>query len=352
MTSTGGFPLLLTNYRGSGIGDFGSSLIAHLTLQLPQLEIEETSLSGSGSVRQFVRSAGHRGQLIVNIGLTAWGKSGLRNFLGFGAVGLHRFTGYPTKVIVHHAIEVFDPRETGYALSRTTFKGAHLALRLLRECDVTVFSPRMRDILSQQYGARNIRLVPLPGERTRRLATSPLVGRGRVITVGYWAPYKGINLYLQVASHLRARAQFTLAGRPHLALSSDRSFRHQVEEWTARAAGAGVRVLGFLSPSQLDAEVSGPTIGVLPYTSVSGASAAFQMFAERGVPVVATDLPEFRYLKDLGAGILLSPATALGVSGTIEYLLDNPRKWLELAERQEQFNTRYSWSSFVDSLLM
>jgi glycosyltransferase involved in cell wall biosynthesis len=343
--------LLLTNHRGGGIGDFGITLRTLLQGRVRWLQVEETSISGEGAFRQSTKAAVYRGPVIANIGLTAWGRSGLRNFAGFSALELHRLTGFPTKVIVHHAIEIFNPSETGYDISTLVRKGAHQALMRVRKCQLIVFSPRLLDILTHDYGARNVLLTPIPGQRTRRLATPPDHVRPKIVHVGYWAPYKGIDDFIAVARRLQGRAEFVLVGQAHLGLSASEAFRRQVEGWKAQAAMFAVRLPGFLSAAELDNELSGPAVGLMPYTSVSGASASFQLFAERGVPVVASDLPEFQYLKQCGAGILVVPATLEGFITGIERLLDERGLWIELAERQEEFNKKYSWDNFVQNLL-
>ncbi|MCI4343416.1 MAG: glycosyltransferase [Thermoplasmata archaeon] len=346
-----GRSLLLTNYRGGGIGDFGLSLETHLKSRLGELETEETSLDGRGSLRQALHSATHRGPLFANLGLTAWGRSGVRNFLGFTAVGVHQSLSPPTTVIVHHAIEIFDLHETGYEVSRLVEAGAHAALRRVRKCDLVVFSPRLSEIMTDRYGARRVWLVPLPGELGLTQVTSLPAGPPKVVHAGYWAPYKGIERFVQVAERMKGRAEFLLGGRPHAALSTDDGFRQKVQHWTKQATEAGVRMTGYLTPEQLDLELTGSTVGLLPYTSVSGASASFNLFADRGVPVVATDLPEFRYLESQGAGIRVASPTLDGFTSAVEGLLNDREQWLELSRRQAEFVRRFSWDQFVGGLL-
>ena len=351
MASSGNPPLLLTNYRGGGIGDFGLTLEAHLRSRLNGLTTEETSIDGRGSFGQATRAAVHPGLLIANLGLTAWGRSGPRNLVGFTAIGTHRALGYPTKVIVHHAIEIFDLRETGYAVSPLVLKGAHLALAQVKDCELIVFSPRLRDMLADLYGARRVWLVPHPGELGRKRVSGTAPGRAKVVHAGYWAPYKGIDRFIEIAGRMKDRAEFVLVGRPHSALSSDTGFRQKVDEWTALGQRAGVRMTGFLSHAELDDEFSTLTVGLLPYTSVSGASSSFNLFAERGIPVVATDLPEFRYLETLGAGVLIAPPTVDGLSSAIARLLGDRELWLALSKRQVEFVEKFSWDRFVGTLL-
>jgi glycosyltransferase involved in cell wall biosynthesis len=344
--------LLLTNYRGGGIGDFGQSLERHLKARLGDIQTEETSLDGRGAFRQAVRAARHRGPLVVNLGLTAWGPSGWRNFIGFSGVALHRLLGRRTTVILHHALEILDPAETGYRITVGVRLGAYLVTRSVRNCEIVVFSPRLHELMSKRYGARRVWLVPLPGEPTRRLALPPGEGRLKVVSAGYWAPYKGIGLFVQLAARFRSRADFVLGGRPHTALSTDADFRASVEAWLHSAREAGVRMPGFQSPSELDAELSTAAVGLLPYTSVSGASASFQLFAERGVPVIASDLPEFQFLRSRGAGVVLASPTVDSLSDALSTLSSDADSWRTLAEKQSVFNQRYSWETFVDGLLI
>jgi glycosyltransferase involved in cell wall biosynthesis len=351
VSSSGKPPLFLTNYRGGGIGDFGFALGEHLASRLPNLRIEETSVSGEGCLQQSIGAATYPGQLIANLGLTAWGKSGLRNFTGLASIGLHRSLGQPTVALVHHAIEIFDPQETGYTLSRVVRSGAHAALRRIRHCDLVAFSPRVRDVLIGSYGAQSVWLVPLPGNPARIEPALPTGERPKVVNAGYWAPYKGIDLFLDVAEYLRHSGEFSLVGQPHRVLSGDPDFQQRVARWRERGRRLEVGTPGYLTTSELDAVLSGWTIGMLPYTSSSGASASFQLFTERAVPVVATELPEFRYLEESGAGVLIAPATVEGLSAAIRRLSTDRELWLSLAERQATFSRRFSWDSFVTSLL-
>lgn len=351
MSSSDSPTLFLTNHRGGGIGDFGLGLAASLATQIPRLQIEETRLDGQGGFVQARRARAFPGRLIANLGLTAWGRSRFKNYVGFAAVGHHGRSGLPTHVIVHHTIEQFDPAETGYRISSLIRWGAHQAIARVRGCNLTVFSPRLGTILRERYGAEHIRVTPLPGGEGRPVTNQRSPERARVVSAGYWAPYKGIDLFLEVARRQVSRADFFLVGRPHAGLSIDRNFQSQVLRWRKIAAEVGVATPGYLDGAGLDQILSGRSIGVLPYTSMSGASASFRLFSERGVPVVASDLPEFRYLVAEGAGIVIAPPTVEGIEAALERLLGNPRTAIDLASRQLEFSTRTSWKPFIHTLL-
>ena len=341
--------LFLNNYRGGGIGDFGASVLAHLRAAGVAIADEETRPDGVGLSGQLRRLRSVPGTLITNVGLTAWGPSGLRNYRGFRSIGRRPRRGGPTIALVHHAIEMIDLAEAGYPVSRLVRWGAHRALAWLRECDIVVFSPRLGQLLRDGYGARSVWVTPIPSAAPRRMPER--TGGWRVLNVGYFAPYKGIDEFLGVAELLRDRAEFSLVGRPHRVLSERAEFGAAVRTWTERAASARVAMPGFLPSDELDRLMSGRTIGVLPYTSSSGASASFGLFAERGVPVIASDLPEFRFLQECGAGIVLAPAHAKELATAVRGLLDDPSAWSELARRQAEFAKGHDWAGFVRELV-
>ena len=345
----GGRPvLLLTNYRGGGIGDFGEGLAQAARAAWPDLEVEETRAGGGHALRQAVRSAFSRKALLANVGLTAWGTSGVRNLLGFQGIRVHRSLGRPTIAIVHHTIEMFGSEDSGYHVSRLVRWGARWATRSLRGCDLVAFSPRVAEALRNSYGARSVWLTPLPGGRP--VPRVQLDGPAKVASVGYWAPYKGIDTFLEVAGHLRERAQFILAGTGHPLLAGRSPLREQIQAWRSGAEELGVQIPGYLKPEALSTALEGRTVGLLPYGAASGASAAFSLFVERGIPVVSSDLPEFRYLASEGAGILPVRSESAALTEAVRSLLEDPVRWADASRRQIDFGTRNNWDAFIQGL--
>lgn len=337
----------LNNYTGSGIGDFGHRLADELRSSNVPLVEEETRPDGSGALAQAARFRSERSPVMINVGLTAWGSSGLRNYRALAQLG-RRVTDRPTLVLVHHAIEMLVPAETGYAISRTTRWGAHRALAKLTDRDLIVFSPRLAELLRTGYDASSVWLAPMPTEPPRRMVYD---GVHRVLTCGYLAPYKGIDVALEVASRMRDVAEFSIVGRPHRVLSATPPFQTQVRVWANRARALRVTMPGYLADPALDAAMRGRAVGLLPYTSASGASASFGMYASRGVPVVTSALPEFLYLEKVGAGIVPVAGGPEAYVASLRRLIEDPDLWDELASRQREFAIRNSWSSFVARLL-
>lgn len=175
--------------------------------------------------------------------------------------------------------------------------------------------------------------------------------RPRVVTVGYLAPYKGIESFLDAAEALRSSAEFHIVGDVHRVLSEDSSFTGWVEEVKKRAHSCGVIMHGYLPEGDLFHYLENCTLGVLPYTSSSGASASLSTLASAGVPVVASDLPEFRYVQSAGAGIVLASTGRGALVSVLKSLIGNEGVLRELSSRQLAFARDHNWCSFTEQLL-
>jgi glycosyltransferase involved in cell wall biosynthesis len=340
---------ILNNYGNTGIGDFGTQLITHWKDLDDSLTWEVTNDQGEKFMSQILRIITDKNAIITNVGLTGWGKSGVRNFLGFLGIAIHQVVGRKTIVLAHHAIETFAPEETGYTITTLTKFGAHLALKLLKHCDLVVFNPALEQVLQIEYQITPSLVVPLPSKPCVALPSWESVPPV-VAMLGYWAPYKGIDIFLEAAKALREEARWVLAGKPHRVLFKTPEFKQKVSRWETMAREVGVELPGYVTEQRLSTLFGGRAVGVLPYTSMSGSSASFATFAERGVPVVASDMPEFRFLADLGAGLVLVPPEAKKLEEEVHALLSNRNRWEELAWKQLQFSQTYSWAQFVRQL--
>jgi glycosyltransferase involved in cell wall biosynthesis len=343
--------VVLNNYRGTGIGDFGATMFSLLARQVKVAQSIETDPNGRTWLQQVVCLLKRREPVIANLGLTAWGPSGVRNFAGFLALGARQRLGRPTTVVLHNIIEIIRPEDSGYSVNGLVRFGAHLAVSFLRKCHVIVFSPRMAEELQSSYGLRVALCTPLPcepsGDRTPRPSDPP-----RFVTVGYIAPYKGVEVMVRAKELLGEEVAMSIIGKPHRVLSSNPEFLRSVQTIEERARTSGIEFPGYVPDEELAQVLASSYAGILSYTSTSGASASFATLASAGLPVVASDLPEFRFLREKGAGVWLVPADPEALAGAIRMLTKDSKQWAELVERQRTFTTEYSWASFVQRLLV
>lgn len=342
--------LLLNNYAGTGIGDFGDRVQTLLAERGVTVHVEETLLGWSQFFRQFRSIVGYRGVLVANLGLTSWGRSGPRNLLGFFGLRLRGLRGRRTILLLHNAIEVIEPEDTGYRVGPVARWGAHFAVRLARRAEFVVFSRSLAEALRRNYGIAPASAQVHPCEAPAG-RPSPLTAQPVVVSLGYISPYKGTPTLLEVFRRLRPRIRLKLIGKPHRLLSGDPEFARPTALLLRTMETEGVELAGFVPDRELASVLSGCSIGLLAHTSTTGASGSFARLAGAGLPVVLPDLPEFRDLKAAGAGVVLARADPGSLAQALEGLLDEPARWAELVEQQRQFVDRFSWGRLGDWLV-
>ncbi len=344
--------LFLNNYVKTGIGDFGLQLIGYLKKR-EDVTVRTTSVVARDVVFDSWHIMRWRGTVIANIGLTTWGPSGFANFMGFGVIGLRAAFGRPTTILLHNIIEIIVPEDSGYNVDAATKFGAHLAVKLLSKANIVVFSHEICTLLNERYGIAPKRCDPLPCNRPGNLDALEQGHPGErplAITLGYLAPYKGLPAFVEARDYVPSHIRMAVAGGLHRILGGEGRFSRFANEIVARMRSKDIDYLGYVPDSDLDRLLKGRVVGVLPYTSLSGASAAFSRFASAGVPVIATDLPEFRRLQGLGAGIVLVSASPKEIGNAVDALLSDTVGWERASRCQLEFASRYSWNELTNWL--
>lgn len=342
--------LILTNYRLTGIGDFGTDLVSQLERVSSVQSVLETSPEGTGQIGQLIRCVLWSGPLVANVGLTSWGRSPIRNFLGFLTLWSRSLLGKKTVVLLHNAIEVIDASSSGYRISPITEGGGHLAVSLLRRTTIVVFSQRLNEILKTGYGIVAALVTPIPCRESAGTA-SPEPDIPIVVTPGYFSPYKGHGTLPAIRMQLKHRAQFVVVGGPHRALLPDPKYQEYYSSVSQQLQRAGIEVLGHLPDDALDELLAKSSAAILPYTSMQGGSATLSRLASNGVPVVAPKVGDVEWLRGLGAGILVAESSPSSLAGAVDLVLGDRRLREDLASRQVAFAARFRWPSFVDDLL-
>jgi glycosyltransferase involved in cell wall biosynthesis len=173
--------------------------------------------------------------------------------------------------------------------------GARLIRFLTTRSDVICVTLRRHE---QWLAARDpkARLIHIPlgvYDRPEILAES---GGRELLLFGNFAPYKGLELLLEVFRDLYRRdpaTRLTIAGSDH----------HRFPGYLARVRESfgnheGVRWLGPVPEPALRELFARATIVTLPYRASTGSSSVLYRAAGWGRPVVASDLPELRATAD------------------------------------------------------
>ncbi len=252
-------------------------------------------------------------------------------------------------MLLHTVIEAIDPASSGYRLGRVQRLGAHLAVEMLAKSRVVAFSKVISDSLKQEYGHPPDLVFPIPCNDDVPVSPSQVAPR-IVVIPGYISPYKNISLLPELKEAVGAAARFIVVGGPHRVLEGSAAYRARFESIQSALRSAGIEQSGYLPEAEFTELIRTATVGLLPYLTTQGGSAAFSRLASAGKPVVAPSLPEFNWLKQLGAGLLLTDPSPDSLGAGVLQLLNNPDLYKELQSKQLKFRTRYSWSNFTTEL--
>jgi glycosyltransferase involved in cell wall biosynthesis len=341
-----GEALLLSNFPATGIGSFGVELQHSLQQAGVEVRFESAATRWKGFVPQCVRVLSTPTPLVANVGLTSWGRSRARNLIGLWTLGARARRGRPTTVLLHNLIEKVDPENAGYRLGAASKFFAHRGIAGLRRAQLVVFSDELAEVLRRAYGITPSRELPLPcpppGRPSEDFERPP-----RVVYFGYLSPYKGVDLFMDAMQSLRPGVHAAVIGGPHSLLTAEADYRRFLSELNDRAQQTGTELLGYLSDSELRRVLERAFVAVLPYTSTTGASASFTQLASAGLPVIATELPEFRALKRDGAGVVLVTPDPASIQAAVRRLLADHDSWRELSRAQIEYARRHSWEDLA-----
>jgi glycosyltransferase involved in cell wall biosynthesis len=344
-------PLLLVNNHGqTGIGDFGFGLLSHLNEKGVHAAMKSTPVNWSGFTAYLHSVLSHKGGVIYNVGLTAWGDSPLRNFLGLLTIGLRHGLGHGDLILLHNVIEAIDTSTAGYRISGLVRFGAHFAVRQLKGVSTVVFSRRMRDLLRSRYGIEPLICHPLPVELKIKQGNSER-SLPNILAIGYLSPYKGYDLLFDAIKLIASPMKVVIAGDEHRLLKPNPDYQEFVAGLREKARVNGITLLPKVPEEDLPRFMSEIDIGVLPYAACQGACAAASLLIAYQIPILASDLPEFRELHEAGCGIVLSSRKAPEFAERLTGLLEDKELLMDLRTKQTRYAEQYSWSTFTDLLL-
>jgi len=341
--------LMVNNYAHTGIGDFGFDLHAKLKTRGIDLRLSATPMTWKGFLGHIMATICFDGQVVYNVGLTSWGRSPLRNFLGFLSILVRYKTGKKDVLLLHNLAEAVDVNTSGFHVSSLVTKGAHLAINQVRDLPIVVFSRNVRNLLMEHYGIVPAFWHPIPVEK-QPMGTKSKNDVPVLLAIGYLAPYKGYGLLLDVLKEDHLKVETLLVGDEHKLLSQNPAYQQFVSELRLRAAAQGVTLLPKVPTQDLPEFMSRVDLGVLPYSASQGASAAAALLTSYQIPILATDLPEFQELANLGAGVVLSPSDPAVFAHAMKDMLEDPTSVESLREKQRQYADKYSWDNFLGRL--
>jgi glycosyltransferase involved in cell wall biosynthesis len=259
-------------------------------------------------------------------------------FSGLTLPATTRMAGYYTHVTLHHLMEHIDLGDAGVR-AKTVFRIAgHVATRMvLMANSVSVLLPAYRRTLIDKYRGDNIHFRA-HGILSARPEYPDFSQRGnpvhRILAFGKWGTYKRCEMLIE------AFEQEILPKLPNsrliIAGANNPNAPGYIESLQKQYEGnPHIEFTGYVAEEDIPAVFGPASVLVLPYTSATGASGVAHLAAQYGVPIVSSDIPEFREMcENEGLAIKFFPiGNKSAMAKKILALLESPEEQHILSEQ-------------------
>lgn len=279
-----------------------------------------------------------------NLGFASFGDQPLPAVLGLVTPAAARLGGVYSHVTLHQLFETVNLDDAAVGSPRFYRAGGWLATHLLLSANsLSVLLPAYRRILNEKYqrGRVSARLHgifsgrPDPPDFTRR--GNPV---HRILAFGKWGTYKRLELLID-AFHRVAKVlpnvNLVIAGGDHPKTSG------YVASVAERHASDRITFLGYVPEDSIADLFREASLAVMPYSSSAGSSGVAHLAAQYGLPILASDIPDFRELA-ANEGIAIRFFRLGDADNLVEQLLSTLNSPTELKEM--------AWQSYAAGVAM
>jgi glycosyltransferase involved in cell wall biosynthesis len=281
-----------------------------------------------------------------NVHMAVFGRSRLANFVGLSLPFLCRLIGLKTIVTLHNIVESIDIDKTGFKNTFLNRLGALISTKLLTLTSaVTVTVKLYVKILEKRYKCKKVLWIPHGTWKVNftKCASSNSLNSKTILYIGHSGPYKDLELLFQTFEILNRRSNVKLI----VAGDSHPNYPNFLDRYKHRKHSPNVKFTGYIPEEELQNLFKKVDVVVLPYHTCTGTSGVAHLASSYGIPIVATDLPEFRELVKDGCGMILSSHNPQMLAEKIELILTNTEIADKLRERNLSFAHKRDWSKIA-----
>jgi glycosyltransferase involved in cell wall biosynthesis len=234
-----------------------------------------------------------------NIGFASFGARPLSAVLGLATPFAARLHGVYSHITLHQLFETVDLEDAAVASPRLYRAGGWLATHLLLSANsLSVLLPTYRRILDEKYGRGRVTArshgifagTPEPPDFARRGNPAH-----RILAFGKWGTYKRLELLIEAFNRIAGKlpnVKLVIAGGDHPKTPG------YVRSMAQRNVNDNIVFLGYVHEQLIATLFREATLAVMPYTSSAGSSGVAHLAAQYGVPVIASDIRDFRELAE------------------------------------------------------
>jgi glycosyltransferase involved in cell wall biosynthesis len=235
-----------------------------------------------------------------NLGFASFGGTPLPAFAGIAIPSIARLMGSYTHVTLHQLMETVDLNDAGIKFPALYRMGGFIATQIVLFANsVSVMLPAYRNVLVEKYGRGSV-YVRRHGIFSTRPEYPDFAQRGnpehRILAFGKWGTYKRLELLLEAFESVVERcpeARLVIGGTDH---PKTPGYLHSVQNRYKHRND--IEFIGYVAEHQIPQMMQRSTVAVLPYTSSAGSSGIAHLACAYGVPMIASDIPDFRRLAD------------------------------------------------------
>lgn len=275
--------------------------------------------------------------LWFNLLFSTFGDNPIAAFSGLASPALTRASGCYTHITLHHLMDNVNLEDARVRFPRLYRMAGNVATRLLLMANsVSVLLPAYRRTLIEKYRGENVHFRA-HGIFSARPEYPDFSRRGnpehRILAFGKWGTYKRLELLIE-AFFLLARqmpeARLIIAGSDHpVTPGYVESMAKQYRGWR------NIEFTGYVPEEKIPELFGTASVMVMPYHSATGASGVAHLACQYGVPIISSDIPDFRLMaedEDLALNFY-ETGNAQSMAGEILRLLRDPQMQREMAEQ-------------------
>jgi glycosyltransferase involved in cell wall biosynthesis len=290
-----------------------------------------------------------------NLGFASFGGRALPAFMGIAIPCFARLAGSYTHVTLHQLMETVDLKDAGVRFPLAYKVGGFLATQIVLFANsVSVMLPAYRNVLLEKYG-RGAVYVRRHGIFSSRPEYPDFSKRGnpehRILAFGKWGTYKRLEPLLAAFDAVVKqcpKARLVVAGTDHpktpgYLTNLQKRYRNRKE----------ISFIGYVPEDAIGELLQKSSVAVLPYTSSAGSSGIAHLACTYGVPIVASDIPDFRRLADEeGLAIDFFPTSNVQALGQhLIALLGDKERQVEMALQNVSAALRMSMPGIIREYL-
>jgi len=296
-----------------------------------------------------------------NVHLASFGRGRVVNFVWPLLIPLLALFKVKTVVSLHNLHERINIEETGLRNSFLNRLGLTLATRFytftipvivtMKSYVKTIRSRYRKEAFYIPHGA-SLFDDPVPNNPGHHLLNKPNPGSGRggenLLFMGYVGPYKDVDLLLDAFRLVRVKkpwVKLLFSGSVHP------NYLEAMEKVEVFKNESNVVFLGYTPEGELPEVLEDTGVVVLPYATCTGTSGVVHLLACFGKPIVVTDLPEFRELRDEGAGVMLVHRDPEAFSEAIIKLMEDEELRAKLGKMNQAFAQGRTWDKVVQAYI-